>query len=790
MSTSSATRVKELPSKEQPYISEGHRAISHSPTIIGIARTSKMPRAALPPSSPYLYHPCPSTKPRVFVGWLEFHSSNPPDPEFARPGDVWIQLGQGGENNRVFVCYAPEGRSWTEWEGNRAVQIEKSPAYFHPFLSTNGMSSKRVTDHFYLIFTGTAFLWADYNRMNASFTSWKMGKMPGAWSMTELFQRHSPGDIPLADPHYNVLTFQRIIAKETTQTTNQAVQVKKRTAVEADSTTAATQGSTKRRRTMDKQLGAVFTLAGSPLTKAEMKPPSADRGRIGADTILSNNESTHEPPDEGPEPSCSHQNSLSESAMAPPLHDRPSPTHKEFPLRHLDRWTGCSLYDSDSEPEPLVPTQKSPSPARDNVPSDPDPVSRTAGVSSDESPVADCDMMPQEDSLAEEDLEAWRDRVAATSSQSAVDMRGPLDQSNKHSGATSYPSPLASTASSRHPAASPPMIGLSSPSIFCEDTVQDRPRVPSAGEGSSRSLTHESLPSSTRRNSGLPTPTSAHTFTFDPEVQNARRSDRLSLKNSPDSRLPCEQCKATTARCVVLPGRKGCVNCSFTGRECSKLDLPAPARQPLKIRIPVPQTRTRQSTVEQELTGSPPEPMVGERKADGDLKADSGLEANDLAYPPCSEQDLDPTRPPASAVTEPTPRLELTQSAQQSEPPTSTNAAETVVPERTNAAESVVPERTNSVENANSARNGGPSSALNSSTSTPYSDDADVSAMFLALAVDALDSALKVEKRNNPPESTSQDGDSIGNVQFTIASLTMARQVVNGILDAKKKRNK
>ena len=93
--------------------------------------------------------------PRFTIGWLEFQSPEQPDPEVARPGDVWIQLPSGHRKARVYACYNPEGKDWSPWAGNTVSLGGRGSTPMHPFLNDHAQRK------FYLVFNGSEFTWSN-----------------------------------------------------------------------------------------------------------------------------------------------------------------------------------------------------------------------------------------------------------------------------------------------------------------------------------------------------------------------------------------------------------------------------------------------------------------------------------------------------------------------------------------------------------------------------------------------------------------------------------------------------
>lgn len=135
------------------YITEPERAQLY-PAII---RVSSIP--SIPSTFPFKVPQSPPRNrgPRFTIGWLEFQSPEQPDPEVARPGDVWIQLPIGHRKARVYVCYARDGNDWSPWVGNAATVLsDRTLVRTHPFLE-----SDHAQRRFYLVFNGREFTWAN-----------------------------------------------------------------------------------------------------------------------------------------------------------------------------------------------------------------------------------------------------------------------------------------------------------------------------------------------------------------------------------------------------------------------------------------------------------------------------------------------------------------------------------------------------------------------------------------------------------------------------------------------------
>lgn len=138
---------------EMHYITEPERAQLY-PAII---RVSSIP--SIPSTFPFKVPQSPprTRGPRYTIGWLEFQSPEQPDPEVARPGDVWIQLPIGHRKARVYACYARDGNDWCPWVGNSATVLsDRTMVRTHPFLA-----SDHAQRRFYLVFNGREFTWAN-----------------------------------------------------------------------------------------------------------------------------------------------------------------------------------------------------------------------------------------------------------------------------------------------------------------------------------------------------------------------------------------------------------------------------------------------------------------------------------------------------------------------------------------------------------------------------------------------------------------------------------------------------
>ncbi|KAF8262380.1 hypothetical protein EI94DRAFT_1743769 [Lactarius quietus] len=93
--------------------------------------------------------------PRFTIGWMEFQSPEQPDPEVARPGDVWIQLPSGHRKARVYACYNIDGKDWSPWAGNSVILGGRGNTPMHPFLNDHAQRK------FFLVFNGSEFTWAN-----------------------------------------------------------------------------------------------------------------------------------------------------------------------------------------------------------------------------------------------------------------------------------------------------------------------------------------------------------------------------------------------------------------------------------------------------------------------------------------------------------------------------------------------------------------------------------------------------------------------------------------------------
>jgi hypothetical protein len=143
---------------EMHYITEPERAQLY-PAII---RVASIP--SIPPTFPFLVPQSPPRNrgPRYTIGWLEFQSPEQPDPDVARPGDVWIQLPIGHRKARVYGCYARDGNDWSPWVGNAATVLsDRTLVRTHPFLN-----SDHAQRRFYLVFNGHEYTWANIKALS------------------------------------------------------------------------------------------------------------------------------------------------------------------------------------------------------------------------------------------------------------------------------------------------------------------------------------------------------------------------------------------------------------------------------------------------------------------------------------------------------------------------------------------------------------------------------------------------------------------------------------------------
>ena len=185
------------------YMSERDRLNRHSAT----KRTTVL--ASLPERCPYRARSSPKNSKKLELGWLEFHSPEPPDPEVARPGDVWIQIPldfdpaahpDAASVCRLFVCYSVEGRQWSEWEGDQRVHTNDPPVGVHPLASPAMWGGTTERDaQFYLTFTGSDFTWVSGTRLAVIAGQWRLGRLHGDW-MKRLIAKHSIDGIPFLPP--------------------------------------------------------------------------------------------------------------------------------------------------------------------------------------------------------------------------------------------------------------------------------------------------------------------------------------------------------------------------------------------------------------------------------------------------------------------------------------------------------------------------------------------------------------------------------------------------------------
>ena len=185
------------------YMTERDRINRYS----AVKRTTVL--ASLPERCPYRARSSPKNPKKLELGWLEFHSPEPPDPEVARPGDVWIQIPLNFDPTtytpdasvcRLFVCYSAQGRQWTEWEGDQRVHANDPPVGIHPLASPAIWDGTTKRDaQFYLAFTGTEFTWVTGTRLAVIAGQWRLGRLPGDW-MKRLIAKHSIDGIPFLPP--------------------------------------------------------------------------------------------------------------------------------------------------------------------------------------------------------------------------------------------------------------------------------------------------------------------------------------------------------------------------------------------------------------------------------------------------------------------------------------------------------------------------------------------------------------------------------------------------------------
>ena len=188
------------------YVSERDRLSRHS----AIKRTTVL--ASLPERCPYRARSSPKNSKKLELGWLEFHSPEPPDHEVARPGDVWIQIPLDFDPMarspdadiasvcRLFVCYSVEGHQWTEWEGDERVHTNDPSVGIHPLASPAMWGGTTERDaQFYLAFTGSDFTWVSGTRLAVIASQWRLGRLHGDW-MKRLIAKHSIDGIPFLPP--------------------------------------------------------------------------------------------------------------------------------------------------------------------------------------------------------------------------------------------------------------------------------------------------------------------------------------------------------------------------------------------------------------------------------------------------------------------------------------------------------------------------------------------------------------------------------------------------------------
>jgi len=184
------------------YMTERERISRYSAT----KRTTVL--ASLPERCPYRARSSPKNSKKLELGWLEFHSPEPPDPQIARPGDVWIQIPLNFDPTstpdpsvcRLFVCYSAEGRQWTEWEGDQRVHTNDPPVGIHPLASPAMWDGTTKRDaQFYLAFTGSEFTWVNGTRLAVIAGQWRLGRVPGDW-MKRLIAKHSIDGVPFLPP--------------------------------------------------------------------------------------------------------------------------------------------------------------------------------------------------------------------------------------------------------------------------------------------------------------------------------------------------------------------------------------------------------------------------------------------------------------------------------------------------------------------------------------------------------------------------------------------------------------
>jgi hypothetical protein len=185
------------------YMTERDRLNCYS----AVKRTTVL--ASLPERCPYRARSSPKNSKKLELGWLEFHSPEPPDPQVARPGDVWIQIpldfdptagSPDASVSRLFACYNVEGRQWTEWEGDERVHSNDPPVGIHPLASPAMWDGTTKHDaQFYLAFTGSEFTWVSGTRLSVIAGQWRLGRLAGDW-MKRLIAKHSIDGIPFLSP--------------------------------------------------------------------------------------------------------------------------------------------------------------------------------------------------------------------------------------------------------------------------------------------------------------------------------------------------------------------------------------------------------------------------------------------------------------------------------------------------------------------------------------------------------------------------------------------------------------
>lgn len=257
------------------YMSERDRLNRHS----AIKRTTVL--ASLPERCPYRARSSPKNSKKLELGWLEFHSPEPPDPQVARPGDVWIQIPLDFDPTarspdadtpsvcRLFVCYSVEGRQWTEWEGDERVHTNDPPVGLHPLASPAMWGGTTERDaQFYLAFTGSDFTWVSGTRLAVIAGQWRLGRLHGDW-MKRLIAKHSIDGIPFLPP------FEAIAAWAERKTlTVSGIQVKNKDRKRVSNEPTPELPDIKRRKAEDDMSSPVIaqdwrpTLAPEPETKS------------------------------------------------------------------------------------------------------------------------------------------------------------------------------------------------------------------------------------------------------------------------------------------------------------------------------------------------------------------------------------------------------------------------------------------------------------------------------------------------------------------------------------------